>query len=262
MDAHVALLGTAAAIGCLHTLLGPDHYLPFVAMARVGRWSVRKTLLITLLCGLGHVSSSVLLGAVGVAGGVLLWRIEALEAARGDLAGWLLLSFGIIYLAWGVMQALRNAPHTHLHAHADGTVHEHFHQHQGGHLHAHASESAARELPATAAADGTPDARPPRTSDPVPAPRLTPWVLFTVFLFGPCEPLIPMLMYPAAEAHAGLVVLVALVFGATTLATMSLMVGLMLWGVSWFPGHAWHRYSHALAGLTIAACGLAVTLGL
>ena len=37
------LLWTAASIGFVHTLLGPDHYLPFVAMSRAGGWSARKT---------------------------------------------------------------------------------------------------------------------------------------------------------------------------------------------------------------------------
>jgi len=35
----VALCATAAGVGVIHTLLGPDHYLPFAAMARAGDWS-------------------------------------------------------------------------------------------------------------------------------------------------------------------------------------------------------------------------------
>ena len=249
MDAHVALLGTAAAIGFFHTLFGPDHYIPFVAMARVGRWSLRKTLLVTMLCGLGHVGSSVLLGSLGVAGGVILLRMEHLENARGELAGWLLLGFGVTYFVWGVLQAIRNAPHTHVHAHEDGTVHEHVHRHQGGHLHVHAEHA----VPAATVADDK--------AKPQPV-LLTPWILFTIFVFGPCEPLIPMLMYPAAQANTGLVVLVALVFGLVTLVTMTGSVLFLLWGVSWFSSHTLHRYGHAVAGLTITLCGLAVKFGL
>ena len=248
MDAYVALLGTAAAIGFFHTLFGPDHYVPFVAMARVGRWSLRKTLLVTLLCGLGHVGSSVLLGSLGVAGGVILLRLENLESARGELAGWLLLGFGITYFVWGVLQAIRNAPHTHVHAHEDGTVHEHVHRHQGGHLHVHAKNSVSH-----ATADGPGSHAAPRPDS------VTPWILFTIFVFGPCEPLIPMLMYPAAQADSGLV---ALVFGLVTLATMTGSVLFLLWGVSWFSSHSLHRYGHAVAGLSITACGLAVKFGL
>lgn len=246
MDINYALLGTAAAIGFFHTLLGPDHYIPFVAMARVGNWGLRKTLWVTLLCGLGHVGSSILLGTLGVAFSMMLFRLENIEEVRGDLASWLLLGFGVIYSVWGVMQAIRNVPHAHLHAHPDGTVHEHLHQHHAEHLHVHQT-------------DGRTDDRP---VDQGKFGGYTPWVLFTIFLFGPCEPLIPMLMYPAAEQNLGLVALVATVFGVVTLVTMTSMVVLMNWGVSWLSHHAWHRFGHAAAGLSITACGLAVKLGL
>jgi len=245
MDPHVALLFTAASIGFLHTLFGPDHYVPFVAMARAGGWSRRKTIIVTAACGLGHVASSVVLGLVGVACGVLLFQLENLEAVRGELAGWMLLGFGLVYFVWGVMQALRNAPHVHFHAHEDGTVHEHVHRHQADHLHAH-------EM--AAASDGGETA--------VRRPSYTPWVLFTVFLFGPCEPLIPMLMYPAAETNYSLVLAVALVFALVTITTMTAAVALLLWGVTAFTGHALHRYGHAVAGLSITACGLAIKVGL
>ena len=64
------LLVTAASIGFLHTLLGPDHYIPFIVMAKAQKWSMTKTALITVLSGAGHVLSSVVLGFVGIAFGV------------------------------------------------------------------------------------------------------------------------------------------------------------------------------------------------
>lgn len=236
---HAALLGTAAVIGFLHTLLGPDHYLPFVAMSRIGRWSMRKTLAVTVLCGLAHVASSVLLGAVGIAGGVVLLRLEDLESQRAELAGWLLLGFGIAYLVWGLLRAFRRLPHSHLHAHVDGTVHQHDHSHLGDHLHAH--------LPI------------PETEGKV---GMTPWVLFTIFLFGPCEPLIPMLMYPASQANAWLVVGVAGIFALVTVGTMTLAVVALSSGFSRVTLGPWQRFGHALAGLAVTGCGLAVKIGL
>ena len=41
------LLAGTAAIAITHTLLGPDHYLPFVMMAHAGRWSRTKTAWVT-----------------------------------------------------------------------------------------------------------------------------------------------------------------------------------------------------------------------
>ena len=54
------LLGAAVSVAFVHTVAGPDHYLPFVAMARAGSWSRARTIWITALCGLGHDGSSLL----------------------------------------------------------------------------------------------------------------------------------------------------------------------------------------------------------
>ena len=55
------LLVSAASIGFFHTIMGPDHYFPFIVMSRSGQWSSTKTIWVTILCGFGHVLSSVLL---------------------------------------------------------------------------------------------------------------------------------------------------------------------------------------------------------
>lgn len=233
----IGLLATAAFVGFFHTITGPDHYVPFVAMSRVGRWSLRKTIAITLVCGLGHVLSSVVIGAIGIAAGLAVGGLEIFEGVRGQLAGWMLLGFGLAYLAWGIRRAIRNQPHTHKHAHADGAIHSHTHGHVGEHAHVHTSEDKS-------------------------ARSMTPWVLFTVFVFGPCEPLIPILMFPAAKLSLSGVVLVTLAFGVCTLATMITVVVAGYMGLSRFGLASLARYSHAVAGFAIAACGAAIQLGL
>ena len=91
---------------------------------------------------------------------------------------------------------------------------------------------------------------------------MTPWILFTIFVFGPCEPLIPILMYPAAKGHLWDVVLVTVVFGSTTLATMTTVVVLACAGISATSFDRLTRYGHALAGFVILACGAAIKAGL
>ena len=225
------LLVTAASLGFFHTLLGPDHYLPFVVMSQSGHWSLRKTAGITLLCGLGHVLGSVLLGILGVAFGVAVTRLTALESFRGNLAAWALIAFGLVYLAWGLRQAARNKPHRHLHAHAHGITHVHPHTHHDDHVHAHVE----------------PEGR-----------SLTPWVLFTVFVLGPCEPLIPLLMYPAAKGSPGNLILVTATFGAVTILTMTGIVLLAVKGIRFAPASGLERYAHAVAGATILLCGVSI----
>lgn len=293
-----ALYATALTLGFVHTVCGPDHYLPFVAMSRVGRWSLRKTISITLLCGVGHVGSSVVLGTVGVAFGLMLFKLERVEEIRGGIVPWLLIAFGWTYFVWGVVQAIRNRPHTHPHLHLDGTVHSHEHVHQAEHVHAHdagtlsapavpltgfTAAGTGAQMPALASVDSAgenPYRAPsgsgtPTTQPSMPAalrrksattgttrPSLTPWVLFTIFIFGPCEPLIPVLMYPAAKADPLAIVIVTALFGLATLATMTGMVVFLRAGAAAMPFRWLDRYNHALAGAIVLSCGIAIKLGL
>ena len=230
----VVLVGSAAVIGSIHTVIGPDHYLPFVALSKARRWSRGKTLWITAVCGVGHVASSVVLGLVGIAAGITVRSLELFESQRGDVAAWLLIAFGVVYGAWGLRKALRNKPHQHPHVHNDGVLHTHSHSHQTEHVHPHGAEG--RDV--------------------------TPWVLFTIFIFGPCEPLIPLLMYPAATLNTWATVLVAGVFGLVTVVTMVGLVYLSCLGLSFVSAERLGRFSHALAGATVLLCGLGIQLGL
>lgn len=230
------LLGTAATIGFLHTLLGVDHSLPFVVLARTQRWSLRKTLGVTGACGLAHILSSVVIGTIGVALGVALERLAWVEEVRGGLAARLLIGFGLAYMVWGIYRSLRGERHSHLHAHADGTVHDHEHHHEAAHAHAHASA-------------GSPSVR-----------TVTVMSLFVIFVLGPCEALIPMLIVPAHAASWPLVAGVILVFGLTTLATMLTLVTIGYYGLRWRGFAALERHMHAAAGFAICASGLAIEL--
>jgi ABC-type nickel/cobalt efflux system permease component RcnA len=228
------LCGTAASVAVIHTIIGPDHYLPFVAMGRARRWPLSKTAWVTFLCGIGHVASSFLIGLVGVLLAIGVLRLEALEAFRGTLTAWLLIGFGCAYFVWGVHRAIRNRPHRHLHRHGD-VLHEHVHTHAADHAHVHEARSG----------------------------DLTPWVLFILFVLGPCEALIPILMYPAAQSSLSGMLLVSGVFGVTTVATMVGVVMLSAWGLGFANLGRLERYSHAAAGAVIFLSGLAIqVLGL
>lgn len=87
---------------------------------------------------------------------------------------------------------------------------------------------------------------------------MTPWVLFTIFVLGPCEPLIPILMYPAAKENFGGVLLVTLIFGTVTISTMLGIVVASTWGLKRLPLKKMERYAHALAGGSICLCGMAI----
>jgi len=225
-----ALLIAAVSIGFFHTLFGPDHYVPFVMLSWSRKWSTVKTAAVTLACGLGHILSSIVLGLLGVALGVALESLEFIESTRGTIAAWLLIAFGLAYSVWGIRRAILNKPHRHVHIHGVSDVHEHEHTHNGKHVHFHEDDKK----------------------------TVTPWVLFIIFVFGPCEPLIPLLIYPAARKSYWGVAMVSLTFGIVTIATMMAAVLLMRAGLSLRVLDRAERYTHAIAGLTILTCGLMI----
>ena len=84
--------------------------------------------------------------------------------------------------------------------------------------------------------------------------------MFTVFVLGPCEPLIPLLMFPAAQESVSGLVIVTTVFVIVTISTMISIVFVSLWGISFLPLGKLEKYTHALAGFAIFASGLAINL--
>lgn len=225
------LAGTASAIGFVHTILGPDHYLPFIFMAKARKWSVFKTTWVTFFCGVGHVGSSVLLGLLGFTFGIALGKLEIIEGVRGNLAAWAFVLFGLAYFIWGLNRAIVNKPHKHRHFHENGIAHEHEHTHNNSHDHLH------------------------RTN-------ITPWILFTIFVLGPCEPLIPVLMYPAAQNSRSGMIFIALLFSAITILTMIAIVLMATYGLNFIKLGKLERYTHALAGGIVLLSGIAILLGL
>ncbi len=220
------LAATAASVGFLHTLLGPDHYIPFIAMARANRWRSRRLVLITAACGFAHVGSSIVIGALGVMLGQALMKLEALESFRGEAAAWLLIGFGLAYLTWGLWHAQRKSGHVH----ATTTEHEPVHEHRHHRVR--------------------------------PLSAWSPWCLFLIFAFGPCEALIPLMMVPAAQNDWFAILAVSGSFALTTVATMLCVVLLGNYGASWLRFADLHRFGHAMAGLVVLICGVTVKLGL
>ncbi len=203
------LLGTAASLAVVHTLLGIDHSLPFVALGRARQWALGRTLLVTALCGAGHVASSVLIGVVGVGLGIATDALLWLESARGELAAALLIGFGLAYAAWAVWRGFRE-----------------------------------RTAPPRGASAG--------------ADRVTPWALFIVFVLGPCEPLIPLMVVPGMARDWLAVGAVVAVFGLLTVGVMLLAVAAAWRGVALLGAYRIGLHADVAAGLVVAASGAAV----
>ena len=226
--ASLSLLVSAAAIAVVHTALGPDHWLPFSMLARARGWSRTKLLVVTCCGGIGHVASSLALAIAGLALGRGASSVAGIEALRGWIGPVALAAFGCAYGLWGVRRALVRRGGLVPHAHGAEV-----HVHRGGELrHDHVARPA---IGAT-----------------------TFWTLFAVFVLGPCEPLIPIFVLPASNGMWALAGWTALVFSVVTLASMLGLVALASAGVERLPWGSLERWSHALAGGVIAACGLGV----
>lgn len=202
------LLGTSITIALIHTLIGPDHYIPFIALSKANDWPVAKTVNIVLLCGIGHVLGSVLLGFLGVALSAGLSSLINIEDIRGIFATYVLIAFGLVYTIYGIRSAIRNKAHTH----------------------------------------GLPGGRA--------GARF--WGLFIFFVLGPCEPLIPLLIYPAANMDIFTLILVTVSFSVCTIGVMLLLTLLGLKGFQLLKINKLERYAHALAGSAILLCGVSV----
>lgn len=218
------LLITAVGIACLHTLAGPDHYLPFIVLARSRRWTLSRTVFWTLVCGCGHVCSSVLLALAGALVGWSLAQLSYLETIRGGLAGWALLFFGLLYGIWGLVQVRRGRAHKHFDLRDDGSLSVYEHRH------------------------GEPVA--PQNRYPV-----TPWVLFVIFVLGPCEPMIPLLYLPAAKSSWLTMLLLIVLYTVCTLLMMSILVIMGYYGLSFLQTEKLEKYNHVLGGFAIFICG-------
>ncbi|MFC2123695.1 hypothetical protein ACFLU5_02690 [Bacteroidota bacterium] len=226
------LIVSAISIGFVHTILGPDHYLPFILLSKARNWSATKTAIITSICGIGHVLGSILLGIIGISFGLGLDKLNLIESHRGNIAAWLLIGFGLIYFIWGVRKAIKNRPHTHWHTHMNGSSHLHKHQHVEEHSHVHGEKSK----------------------------KLTPWLLFIIFVLGPCEALIPLLMYPAAMNSYVEMLGIVTAFSMATIMTMLAAVMIPVMGLQSVNLGRVERFSHAFAGAMIFLSGIGIQL--
>ncbi|MBL0062337.1 MAG: hypothetical protein IPP40_12840 [bacterium] len=200
---HIVLYTTAALLGVTHTLLGPDHYIPFIALGKARRWSLKRTMAITTLSGIGHVFSSIVIGLLLVFLGKEFLNFEAIEKFRAPLAGWLLFGFGVAYTLYGVRHAwLRRNQ-------ADSE----------------ASSSAS-------------------------------WLIFIVFALGPCEPLIPLLMTPAATISTSTLIAVCIIFSLFTVTTMCATVVVGCKSIDLLPNLRLSHLAHAFAGGAITSCAV------
>lgn len=93
------LLLAAGTVGFLHAIM-PDHWVPLSVVARTQHWSLTRTARISLLASVGHVLTSIVLGALIAAVG-LQFR-QAFEAQQNRIVGVLLVLTGLGFAIWAL----------------------------------------------------------------------------------------------------------------------------------------------------------------
>jgi ABC-type nickel/cobalt efflux system permease component RcnA len=224
----LTLVAAAISLGSMHAV-APDHWMPFAALARAERWSARRTVLLTAVCGLGHVTVSVVLGLVALVCGLEL--LHALGARLESASGLLLAGFGVAYGIWGWHRAMTERRHTQ--AHALGQAHAHLLPHQHHHHHHDHYDRDALHRPLTA------------------------WTLFLLFSADPCVAVIP-LVFAAVPLGWATTLAIVISYELATIGTMIVFV-LPARAVAAVARGAWiDSWADALAGGVVAVVGLVV----
>lgn len=223
MDFNLICL-TVVSISALHTFSGPDHYLPFIVLSRSKKWSVKKTVLWTSLCGLAHVLSSVVLGILGIFLGWTFAKTFNIESIRGGFAAWMLFVFGVGYVLYAIYNFRKNKIHKHFDISAEGEIYVLEHQHG-------------------------------QTVAPNQRYKVTTWVLFFIFASGPSEPMIPLIIYPSIEYSLSEVGVLIVIYTLSTVLTMLTMVLVGFYGANSINYKGFEKYIEIISGSIILICG-------
>ena len=223
----VLLFLSSCSTAIIHALI-PDHWLPFVLLARAQTWSDRRTLTLVGITGAIHVSVSIAVGA----GVILLGTASAhglaerLGSSLELLAGLLLIAFGLIYGLW----AHRREARAHAPAGNQGPAPAGTPMHAHGHLLSRWSRGV-------------------RSGG----------ALVAIIGISPCVLLQPILFAAGAEGPIAAVA-AAVGFALCTVGTMLCVTFVATHGMRRLDLRFFARFGDLVSGLVIAAIGLLVVL--
>ena len=233
------LIGAVAAVGVLHTVV-PDHWVPITLIARQRGWTQAETARAALKAGVGHVLSTLAIAAVvWIAGVVVAQRLGHWVDTITSVA---LVGFGL----WIAISAWRD-----LHGHS-GHGHSHGHSHDlahvvGGNRHVHSSSAQFTEHEHGPAGHGHNHSHTDKGKNRT--------ALLLILGSSPMIEGIPA-FFAACKYGPGLLILMSVVFGATTIATYVLLCVYSVAGLQRVSLGPLERYGEVLSGGFIALIGL------
>ncbi len=216
---NVYFIYTAIGLGFIHVLLGFDHYIPFIFLSKAEKWNDKKTFIIVFLSGLFHVLSSIFIGFVGLYLKNNLFFIKQLELSRGELAGWLLIVFGILYIIFSIKKINRKLLNL----------------------------------------DKSSDIKGNTIANLIRSHPKSYFFIILIFVLGPCEPLIPLMLYPHKSSETFLWIISIFLFSFTTIITMLIAVFIGRKILTLIKNPKFSNSLPTITGAIIALCGIAVT---
>jgi hypothetical protein len=220
---------SSCSTAVIHALI-PDHWLPFVLMARAQGWSERRAATLTGLAGVLHVLVTVVAGGLTIVVGSASIHSLAERSGHslGFVGGFLLAVFGIAY---GIFRHLREAR-----IHAAAGPERVDQPAAGGHVHVH-GHLLERWFHGA----------------------LTAGALVLVIGISPCALLVPIL-FAASAAGLGAVLAAALGFGLCTIGTMVGVTIVAMRGMRRIELPFFTRYGDLISGALVGAVGLLLML--
>ena len=216
---------SSCSTAVIHALI-PDHWLPFVLMARAQGWSERRAATLTGLAGILHVVATIVAGGLTILVGSA--SVHSLAERTGHslefVGGFLLAVFGVSY---GIFRHLREAR-----VHAAAGPERADAAEAGGHVHVH-GHLLERWFHGA----------------------LTAGALVLVIGISPCALLVPVL-FAASAAGPGAVLAAALGFALCTIATMVGVTIVAMRGMRRLELPFFTRYGDLISGALVGAVGL------
>ena len=238
------LIGAVAAVGVLHTVV-PDHWVPITLIARQRGWTQAETARTALKAGVGHVLSTLAIAAVvWIAGVVVAQRLGHWVDTITSVA---LVGFGL----WIAISAWRDLHGHGGHGHG-GHGHSHGHSHDlahgvGGNRHVHSSSAQFTEHGHGPAGHSHNHSHTDKGKNRT--------ALLLILGSSPMIEGIPA-FFAASKYGPGLLILMSVVFGATTIATYVLLCVYSVAGLQRVSLGPLERYGEVLSGGFIALIGL------
>jgi len=250
-DPLAILVATTISTAAFHTLI-PDHWLPFVLVARTEGWDARRTVMMTAGSALLHVLFSIGLGVAALGVGRGAEAMVGLGESIERVSGAVLILFGSAYAGWFYFRGG--------HQHSFG-MHPH---HVPGMAHSHATPHP-HDLDGSAEVEGHPviavAGREPLHAEAPAARRgvLSGLSLAGIVGFNPCVLLIPYL-YIAGSMGTAALLTVAGAFAVSTVACMVGVVMIGLRGTARIESPFLMKYGEVVSGALIALTGLVVMI--